>query len=100
MDYTMLITTNEKRGCLTSARLLFEVLGNPLQETDRVNTHAGEYSTPVKCASEDMVSPRSTLRRVYTTPRGVTSAFVFACNSKVPKFRTVKNKASVTPFNM
>ena len=40
------------------------------------NTHLGVYSTPVKCASEDMISPRSTLRRVYTTPRGVTPAFV------------------------
>ena len=96
--FSFQIHTYKKRGCLTSARLLFEVLGNPLQETDRVNTHAGEYSTPVKCAYEDMVRPRSTLRRVYTTPRGVTSAFVLACNSKVPKFRTAKNKASVTPF--
>ena len=33
------------------------------------NTHAGEYSTPVKCALR-ILDPRSTLRRVYTTPRG------------------------------
>ena len=64
---------------------LFVVQGlpQPQQKTDRVNTHAGEYSTPVKCASEDIISPRSTLRRVYTTPRGATSAFVFVCCSIV-----------------
>ena len=31
--------------------------------------------TPVKCALR-ILDPRSTLRRVYTTPRGVTPAFV------------------------
>ena len=35
------------------------------------NTHVGVYSTPVKCALR-LLEPRSTLRRVYTTPRGVT----------------------------
>ena len=34
------------------------------------------HSTPVKCAFEGTKRPRSTLRRVYTTPRGVTPAFV------------------------
>ena len=70
------------------------------KRTDRVNTHAGEYSTPVKCACEDMVSPRSTLRRVYTTPRGVTPAFVLVLLFDCGSFEESKNKASVTPFNM
>ena len=90
----MLIVTYEKRGCLTSACSIFEVLGNPLQETDRVNTHAGEYSIPVKCASEDMVRPRSTLRRVYTTPRGVTPAMFlssFRCGSSNTQKQSVSN---------
>jgi len=30
----------------------------------------GSILYTVKCASEDMISPRSTLRRVYATPRG------------------------------
>ena len=28
----------------------FEVYHNLAKKTDRVNTHVGEYSTPVKCA--------------------------------------------------
>ena len=92
MDYTLLLATYKKRECLTSARLLFEVLGNLWWKTDRVNTHAGEYSTPVKCASEDMISPRSTLRRVYTTPRGATSAFVLTTIQKFLSFEQPKTK--------
>ena len=50
--------------------------------------------TPVKCASEDMVSPRSTLRRVYTTPRGVTPAFVSVCCSIVEVLNDQKQSVS------
>ena len=73
---------------------LFAIRGlrKPMVVTDRVNTHAGEYSTPVKCASEDMVSPRSTLRRVYTTPRGVTSAFALTTIQKFLSFEQPKTK--------
>ena len=77
MDYILSITT--KRKNVGAYLPLFRYLGcrMPLPKEQQSKSHAGEYSTPVKCASEDMVSPRSTLRRVYTTPRDDTSAFAF-----------------------
>ena len=60
--------------------------------------HVGEYSTPVKCALR-MHNPRSTLRRVYITPRGNYLAFVLDYYSIVEVSKS-KNKASVTPFDM
>ena len=55
------------------------------------NNHVEVYRYTVKCASEDLVSPRSTLRRVYTTPRGATPA-MFLTVIRLWKFRSPKTK--------
>ena len=73
MDFTLLMTTYKNCGCL-HLPVRCSGLPQPFGINRQRNTHVGVYSTPVKCASEDMVSPRSTLRRVYATPRGVTPA--------------------------
>ena len=84
----------QKSGCLTSACLLFEAFHSLCGKQNRVNTHVEVYKTPVKCASEDMVSPRSTLRRVYTTPRGVTSALFSTAYSIVEVSNSQKQSVS------
>jgi len=65
-----------------------------LEENRQRNNHVEVYRYTVKCASEDMVSPRSTLRRVYTTPRGVTPAMFlssFRCGSSNTQKQSVSN---------
>ena len=88
----MLIATKEKTWVLNFCLFAIRGLRKPMVVTDRVNIHAGEYSTPVKCASEDMISPRSTLRRVYTTPRGITSAFALTTIQKFLSFEQPTTK--------
>ena len=75
---------------------LFNIRGlpQPQRKTDRINTHDGVYRYTVKCASEDITSPRSTLRRVYATPRGVTLAFVFVLCSIVVVSNVQKQSVS------
>ena len=64
-------------------------------ENKQRNIHAGVYSTPVKCASEDMVSPRSTLRScIYYTPWQSPlhcSCPVFDCGSFEVQKQSVSN---------
>ena len=78
---------------------LFDILAYHSQAENRqINTHAGVYRYTVKCALR-LHEPRSTLRRVYTTPRGSHLCIVLVQLSIVV-VRISKNKASVTPFNM
>ena len=51
----------------------------------------GSILYTVKCASEVMVSPRSTLRRVYATPRGS-----HPCNVLVQRFDCGSSERSKT----
>ena len=89
---TFRLTTKEKTWVLSSACSSSRPT-TALTVNRQRNTHVGVYITPVKCASEDMVSPRSTLRRVYTTPRGRHLCNVLDRSSIVVVSKT-KNKAS------
>ena len=63
-----------------------------LEENRQRNNHVEVYRYTVKCASEDMVSPRSTLRRVYTTPRGSHPCNVLVLSSIVVVSKRPKTK--------
>ena len=64
----MLIATNEKTWMLASACSSFRAF-HSLSKNRQRNTHVEVYKYTVKCASEGMVSPRSTLRScIYYTP--------------------------------
>ena len=67
-------------------------LRKPIARNRQSKHPRGEYSTLVKCAYEDIISPRSTLRRVYTTPRGITSAFALTTIQKFLSFEQPKTK--------
>jgi len=84
---------------LTTACSTHRGLPQPCRKNKQRNNHAEAYRYTVKCALR-ILDPRSTLRRVYTTPRGVTSAFVLVLQIDCGSFDGSKNKASVTPFNM
>ena len=73
---------------------LFVVRGlpQPMRKTVRETSTHGVYRYTVKCASEDMVSPRSTLRRVYTTPRGSHPCNVLVLSSIVVVSKRPKTK--------
>ena len=73
MDFTFVDTYIQKTWVLSSACLMFWPTTAIWNEQTEKHPR-GSILYTVKCASEDMVSPRSTLRRVYATPRGVTSA--------------------------
>ena len=79
---------------------LFDIRGlrKPIAVNRQSKHPRGSILYTIKCASEDMVSPRSTLRRVYTTPRGSHSCNVSDSYSEVPKFRISKNKAQHDAF--
>ena len=65
-----------------------------LEENRQRNTHAEVYRCTVKCACEDMDSPRSTLRSLIYTPRGVTPAMFlssFRCGSSNTQKQSVSN---------
>ena len=96
---TFRLTTKEKTWVLTSACPTHRGLPQPCRKNKQRNNHVGEYKDAVKCALR-IPDPRSTLRRVYTTPRGVTPAFVLVLHIDCGSFDGSKNKASVTPFNM
>lgn len=88
------MTTYEKRGCFHLPVPLFWPTTANSKKNKQRNIHVEVYRYTVKCASEDMVSPRSTLRRVYTTPRGVTPALSWLAISIVVVRRVQKQSVS------
>ena len=89
---SLLLTVNYKRKNVGACFCLFRIRAYHSHSSKQTEKHPRwSILTPVKCASEDMVSPRSTLRRVYTTPRGVTSAMFLSC-IRLWKFRSPKTK--------
>ena len=91
----ILLTVNYKRKNVGACICLFDNQAyHSLEENRQRNNHVEVYRYTVKCASEDMVSPRSTLRRVYTTPRGVTSSMFLSsirCGSSIVQKQSVSN---------
>ena len=92
--YSFVSSTYKKRGCLHL----------PVRRSRPTTAHSrkqpekhprGSILYTVKCASEDMVSPRSTLRRVYATPRGNYPCIVLVYYSICGSFETTK-KLSVS----
>ena len=63
-----------------------------LEENRQRNNHVEVYRYTVKCASEDMVSPRSTLRSLIYTPRGSHPCNVLVLNSIVVVSKRPKTK--------
>ena len=91
------MTTNEKRGCLTSACSTSRST-TTLPRNSQSKHPRKEYIDTRKVCVEATRASR-TLRRVYDTPPWPSPCIVFAGNSSVVVSK-YKNKASVTPFNM
>ena len=81
----------EKRGCLhLPVRLSWPTTAITVNR--QRNNHVEVYRYTVKCASEDMVSPRSTLRSLIYTPRGSHPCNVLVLSSIVVVSKRPKTK--------
>ena len=90
--YSRLITTHKRRGCL-HLPVRQSGLPQPMRKTDR-ETPTLRYIDTRKVCVEGNSYLRSTLRRVYDTPRGVTPAMLlssFDCGSSIVQKQSVSN---------
>ena len=88
-----------KRKNVGACICLFDFVAYHSQAGKQTEKHPRwSIKTPVKCALR-IPDPLSTLRRVYTTPRGSHPCIALVQHSIVVVSK-YKNKASVTPFNM
>ena len=99
IDYSLLMTTYKKSGCLTSACPTLLAYHSQQQKNKQSKHPRWSIQTPVKCALR-LHEPRSTLRRVYTTPRGSHPRICLGLLFRLWQYEESKNKASVTPSNM